>query len=313
MKNISRNPDFRYKVEAVDQKLNGLFRQYLLGNAEFDEVALEIIQTLLPKWDLIPIHRQLEKSLEELEEWDPNHEDIRGYLKDAISLVEEKMGIQPKKPQVKPAPYVPPLPHLPGVLSDGVIRDLSSTKDLITPFSEHCSVRKELTGEVKVISYGLSSYGYDIRLADDVMMFSPVQASVVDPKNFDPKILIPVKSGEGGFVTIPPHGVAIASSVEKFKIPRDLIVKGIGKSTYTRAGILVNMTPLEPEWCGHLTLEISNTTPLPARVYPGEGILQLIFFRAAVPCEVSYKDRGGKYQGAVGVTLPKLKDSVSQP
>jgi len=155
----------------------------------------------------------------------------------------------------------------------------------------------------KIISYGVSSYGYDIRAADEWKVFTNINSTVVDPKEFDEDSFVSVEGK--GFVIIPPNSFALTRSVEFLKIPRDTLVVCLGKSTYARCGIICNTTPLEPEWEGHITLEFSNTTPLPAKVYANEGVAQLLFFQGDEPCETSYKDRGGKYQGQTGVTLPK--------
>ena len=159
-------------------------------------------------------------------------------------------------------------------------------------------------GEGK-ISYGLSSYGYDIRVADEYKIFTNVYGAVVDPKAFDPKSFVDHK---GPDCVVPPNSFALARTVEYFRIPRNVLTICLGKSTYARCGIIVNVTPLEPEWEGYVTLEFSNTTPLPAKIYANEGVAQVIFLESAPDdvCETSYKDRGGKYQGQSGVTLPKI-------
>ena len=154
-----------------------------------------------------------------------------------------------------------------------------------------------------LVSYGLSSYGYDIRVSDEYKVFTDVHNCIVDPKAFDDRSFVDIK---GPSCIVPAHSFALARSVEYFKIPRGVIGLCIGKSTYARCGIVVNITPLEPEWEGHLTLEISNTTPLPAKIYSNEGIAQLIFLGAEEECETSYKDRKGKYQKQQGVTLPRI-------
>lgn len=154
-----------------------------------------------------------------------------------------------------------------------------------------------------IISYGLSSYGYDARVADTFKIFTNAYSSIVDPKNFDNKNFIDIKTD---ICTIPPNSFALAHSVEYFKIPRDVIVLCIGKSTYARCGIVVNVTPLEPEWEGHITIEISNTTPLPAKIYANEGICQCIFLKADTICKKSYSDTSGKYMKQTGITLPKI-------
>jgi dCTP deaminase len=154
-----------------------------------------------------------------------------------------------------------------------------------------------------VISYGVSSYGYDVRVGDDFKVFTNVFNTVVDPKNFDPKSFVDIKAD---VCVIPPNSFALASTIEYFRIPRDVLTVCLGKSTYARCGIIVNVTPFEPEWEGHVTIEISNTTPLPAKIYANEGIAQVLFFQSDEPCARSYKDKKGKYQAQRGVTLPRL-------
>ena len=154
-----------------------------------------------------------------------------------------------------------------------------------------------------VISYGVSSYGYDIRVADDFKVFTNVYNTVVDPKNFDPKSFVDIKAD---VCVIPPNSFALARTIEYFRIPRNVLTVCLGKSTYARCGIIVNVTPFEPEWEGHVTIEISNTTPLPAKIYANEGIAQVLFFESDEPCTVSYRDKKGKYQAQRGVTLPKI-------
>ena len=154
-----------------------------------------------------------------------------------------------------------------------------------------------------VISYGVSSYGYDVRVGDEFKVFTNVFNTVVDPKNFDPKSFVDIKAD---VCVIPPNSFALASTIEYFKIPRDVLTVCLGKSTYARCGIIVNVTPFEPEWEGHVTIEISNTTPLPAKIYANEGIAQVLFFQSDEPCAKSYKDKKGKYQAQRGVTLPRL-------
>jgi len=154
-----------------------------------------------------------------------------------------------------------------------------------------------------VISYGLSSYGYDIRVADEFKVFTNIYTTIVDPKNFDEKSFVEMK---GACCVIPPNSFALAKTVEYFRIPRNILTICLGKSTYARCGIIVNVTPFEPEWEGYATLEISNTTPLPAKIYANEGIAQVIFFEADEECLISYADKKGKYQKQMGITLPKL-------
>lgn len=171
---------------------------------------------------------------------------------------------------------------------------------MISPFEE-TQVRH--SGESRIISYGTSSYGYDARVDRYFKVFTNVHSTIIDPKKFDELSFVEF---EGDFCIIPPNSFVLATTVEYFKIPRDVLTICLGKSTYARTGIIVNTTPLEPEWEGQVTLEFSNTTPLPARVYAGEGACQFIFLRAQQPCNISYNDRGGKYQRQRGVTLPRL-------
>ena len=182
------------------------------------------------------------------------------------------------------------------VKSDKWIRKMALEHQMIEPFSEK-QVREV------VISYGLSSYGYDVRIAHEFKIFTNINHMVVDPKDFDPRSFVDF---EGEQCIIPPNSFALARTVERFKVPRDVIVVCLGKSTYARCGIIVNVTPLEPEWEGIVTLEVSNTTPLPARIYAGEGIAQMLFFQSDEVCETSYADKKGKYQSQDGLTLPRL-------
>jgi len=182
------------------------------------------------------------------------------------------------------------------IMPDSWIREMSEKTGMIEPFVE-TQKRKG------IISYGLSSYGYDARVSEDFKIFTNVNSATVDPKDF----------AQNGFVdrktdvcVIPPNSFALARTVEYFRIPRDMLVVCVGKSTYARCGIIVNVTPLEPEWEGHVTLEFSNTTPLPAKIYANEGACQFLFFKADSPCEVSYMERAGKYMKQQGVTLPKI-------
>jgi dCTP deaminase len=170
---------------------------------------------------------------------------------------------------------------------------------------EHGMIEPFVEGQVRegVVSYGLSSYGYDIRVADEFKVFTNINSTVVDPKNFDSRSFVDVKTD---ICIIPPNSFALAKTVEYFRIPRDVLTICVGKSTYARCGLIVNVTPFEPEWEGFVTLEISNTTPLPARVYANEGISQVLFFQSDEPCEVSYADKKGKYQKQQGLTLPRL-------
>lgn len=182
------------------------------------------------------------------------------------------------------------------IMPDTWIREMSQTAGMIDPFVE----TQERTN---AISYGLSSYGYDARVADEFRIFTNVDNAIVDPKAFSEQSFV---ERRGEVCVIPPNSFVLARTVEYFRVPRDVLVICLGKSTYARCGIIVNVTPLEPEWEGHVTLEFSNTTPLPAKVYANEGACQFLFLKADSLCEVSYKDRKGKYMGQRGVTLPKL-------
>jgi dCTP deaminase len=182
---------------------------------------------------------------------------------------------------------------------DSWIRRMAQEKKMIEPF-EPDMVRTH-NGN-KAISFGTSSYGYDVRCAGEFKVFTNINSTIIDPKSFDPRSFVDIVGTE---CIIPPNSFALARTVEYFRIPRDVLVVCLGKSTYARCGIIVNVTPLEPEWEGHVTLEFSNTTPLPARIYANEGIAQFLFFGADEVCQTSYKDRGGKYMGQLGVTLPK--------
>lgn len=188
---------------------------------------------------------------------------------------------------------------MPSIKSDIWIRE-ASKNGMIEPFES--GQVSHVNGE-KIVSYGTSSYGYDVRCADEFKIFTNINSAVVDPKNFSDDSFIDVQSD---VCIIPPNSFALARTVEYFKIPRDVLVVCLGKSTYARCGIIVNVTPLEPEWEGHVTLEFSNTTPLPAKIYANEGVAQMLFFQSDEVCETSYADRGGKYQGQTGVTLPRL-------
>lgn len=183
-----------------------------------------------------------------------------------------------------------------GVKADTWIRKMAKEHGMIEPFVD---------GQVRegVISYGLSSYGYDVRVTDHFKIFTNVHSAVVDPKHFDPQSFVDF---HGDICVIPPNSFVLAQTVEYFRIPRDVITICLGKSTYARCGLIVNVTPFEPEWEGYVTLEISNTTPLPARVYANEGIAQVVFFHADEACEVSYADRNGKYQKQQSIVLPRI-------
>jgi dCTP deaminase len=182
------------------------------------------------------------------------------------------------------------------VKPDHWIRRMCQQHGMIEPFAE-----KQIRSGV--ISYGISSYGYDMRIADEFKIFTNVNSTIVDPKAMDPGCMIDFK---GPVAIIPPNSFALGRTVEYFRIPRNVITVTLGKSTYARCGVITNVTPFEPEWEGFVTLEISNTTPLPAKIYANEGIAQVLFFESDEVCETSYKDKAGKYQAQIGITLPRL-------
>lgn len=184
--------------------------------------------------------------------------------------------------------------------SDKWIRRMAVEQKMIEPFAEN--LVRETNGK-KIVSYGLSSYGYDLRVAEEFKVFTNVYNSIVDPKNFRPDAFVDIK---GEACVIPPNSFALARSVEYFRIPRNVLTLCIGKSTYARCGIIVNVTPFEPEWEGYVTLEISNTTPLPAKIYAGEGLAQVLFFVAEEVCDISYADRKGKYMKQMEITYPSI-------
>jgi dCTP deaminase len=185
------------------------------------------------------------------------------------------------------------------IKSDNWIRRMAKSDAMIEPFEAE---QVRYVNEQRVISYGTSSYGYDVRCADEFKVFTNIHSAIVDPKAFDAKSFVDIK---GDVCVIPPNSFALASTVEYFRIPRNVLTICLGKSTYARCGIIVNVTPLEPEWEGHVTLEFSNTTNLPAKIYAHEGVAQVLFLESDEVCETSYKDRGGKYMGQRGVTLPR--------
>jgi len=182
------------------------------------------------------------------------------------------------------------------IKSDRWIREMPQKHGMIEPFGDS-QVR------AGVVSYGLSPYGYDIPVADEFKVFTNINTTVIDPKSFDPRSFVDIKAD---VCIVPPNSFALARTIEYFRIPRDVLTICLGKSTYARCGIIVNVTPFEPEWEGFVTLEISNTTPLPAKIYANEGLAQVLFFQSDEPCERSYADKKGKYQGQQGVTLPKI-------
>ena len=184
------------------------------------------------------------------------------------------------------------------IKSDRWIKEMAETKRMIVPFVDGQVAKQNSHG---IISYGSSSYGYDVRCSNEFKVFTNINSTIIDPKNFDTRNFVDVVAD---VCIIPPNSFALARTVEYFKIPRNVLTICLGKSTYARCGIIINVTPLEPEWEGHVTLEFSNTTTLPAKIYANEGVAQMLFFESDEPCLVSYKDRKGKYQGQTGVTLP---------
>lgn len=186
-----------------------------------------------------------------------------------------------------------------GLKSDKWIKEMCQKYQMIDPFCEN----QVGTG---LVSYGLSSYGYDIRVGSEFMIFTNIGATLVDPKNFDENSVVKVDASKDKYCLVPPNSFALARTVEYFKMPRNVLAICLGKSTYARCGIIVNVTPFEPEFEGHITIEISNTTPLPAKIYVNEGIAQVLFLEGDEACEVSYKDKKGKYQGQKGITLPRI-------
>jgi len=185
------------------------------------------------------------------------------------------------------------------IKSDNWIRRMARDHQMIEPF-EPGQVR-EVNGR-RIVSYGTSSYGYDVRCASEFKIFTNINSTIVDPKNFDERSFVDFN---GDVCIIPPNSFALARTVEYFRVPRNVLILTVGKSTFARCGVIVNVTPLEPEWEGHVTLEFSNTTTLPAKIYANEGVAQMLFFESDEVCATSYADRGGKYQGQRGVTLPK--------
>jgi len=185
------------------------------------------------------------------------------------------------------------------IKSDNWIRRMADSHGMIEPF-EPGQVRTR--GQGRMVSYGTSSYGYDVRCAPEFKVFTNINSAIVDPKAFDANSFVDVARE---VCIIPPNSFALARTIEYLRIPRNVLTICLGKSTYARCGIIVNVTPLEPEWEGHVTLEFSNTTPLPAKIYANEGVAQMLFFESDEVCSVSYRDRGGKYQGQTGVTLPR--------
>ena len=190
------------------------------------------------------------------------------------------------------------------IKSDRWIQKMAQEQGLITPFTAN---QISHNGGRRIVSYGTSSYGYDVRCANEFKVFTNINSAIVDPKQFDESSFVSIKAD---VCMIPPNSFALARTIEYFRIPRNILTLCVGKSTYARCGIIVNVTPLEPEWEGHVTLEFSNTTPLPAKIYANEGVAQMLFLQSDEICRVSYRDRDGKYQGQKGVTLPKMAEDL---
>lgn len=298
---MDNNPSLRLWAEKYNELLHGSLNRYLMGTESLEEALLEVVERLYLQQDLSLIRFYLDRAMKDLTD-DPEHKVSLEYLEHIHTLVENKIvarvtGTTPESPA---APFGDGY----GILSDRAIRRLSGEGGMIEPFNERQVTRTE--GKPS-ISHGLSSYGYDARVAPEFKVFTNVYGAEIDPKNFDPQSFVDVRANAEGFIRVPPNSFALGRTMEYFRIPRDVLVICLGKSTYARCGIIVNVTPLEPEWEGHVTLEFSNTTPLPARIYAGEGACQFIFLRGSDPCETSYRDRGGKYQGQTGVTPPRMK------
>lgn len=281
----------RLWAERYNHKLEGALEQYLIGNRPLEECLAEVVTDLHPKRDLTDVVAMLEAKVREL---DPELESppIVEFLEKIQDILEEKGHV--KKGTDKPT----------GILSDRDIRDLALNQGMITPFVDSQVTKAEKS---LAISYGLSSCGYDVRVGNTFRVFTNTYGAVIDPKNFDPQNFTEVEAKDG-FIILPPNGFAVGLSVEKFNIPRDIVVLCEGKSTYARCGVVCFLTPLEPEWEGYATLNFCNGTPNPAKVYANEGVAQFLFQRTTTPCEVSYKDRGGKYQGTTSITTPRMKD-----
>lgn len=288
-------------AEKNNETLNFVFTQYLLGNRSFDESALDALEGLMEedttKVDGV-IGRIEEKmrSLAGVQEEEYQAEEMLEFLEEVMDLLKDQLVATGPKPDLLTAPVGGP-----GILPDHEIT-LLARAGMIEPF-EPVQVSK-VDGR-RVLSYGVSSYGYDARVADEFKVFTNTYGTIVDPKNFDDRSFVDVRAKDG-YIIIPPNSFVLGRTVERFRIPRDVLVVCVGKSTYARTGLIVNVTPLEPEWTGHVTLEFSNTTPLPAKLYANEGACQFLFFRGSSPCKTSYSDRKGKYQGQTGVTPPRM-------
>jgi dCTP deaminase len=292
--------NLRAWAEKNNETLNCVFTQYLLGNRSFEESALDALEVLMEdhtdtKAD--EVIRRIEEKMRSLsgkQEEEYLAEEMLEFLEEMSDILKDRSAEH--EPDLSAAPVGGP-----GILPDHEIT-LLARAGMIEPF-EPVQVSK-VDGR-RVLSYGVSSYGYDARVADDFKVFTNTYGTIVDPKNFDDRSFVDVRAKDG-YIIIPPNSFVLGRTVERFRIPRDVLVVCVGKSTYARTGLIVNVTPLEPCWEGHVTLEFSNTTPLPAKLYANEGACQFLFFRGSSPCKTSYSDRKGKYQGQTGVTPPRM-------
>lgn len=288
--------DLRYWADKYNSLTNYAFTRFLTGNLSFDECAREALERVLDDHlgNTSDVIDKIEQVMESLED----NEDVGGEV---LEKLEEAKSMLENRFQTEGETEIPFPTGASGILPDHEIVALAQA-GMITPFESSQVSKRE--GQ-KVISYGVSSYGYDARVADEFKVFTNTYGAVIDPKNFDERGFVDVRARDG-YVVVPPNSFVLGRTVERFRIPRDVLVVCVGKSTYARTGLVVNVTPLEPEWEGHVTLEFSNTTPLPAKLYANEGACQFLFFRSSSPCKTSYADRKGKYQGQSGVTLPRL-------
>lgn len=291
-------------AERFDPRLQGALTQYLLGNTSLEQVLIPVVERLYPRHDLSDVMTTITAKVKELDP-DSDGGDVVDFLEKLVGMLESKSE------RAQPALFHTQAPVLgePGLLTDRQIRELVKTHGMIDPFHDGQITHAPDPQSISklTISYGLSSCGYDVRVDRTFKVFTEAFGCVIDPKAFDSKNFVEVTANDEGFIRLPPHGFALGKSVERFNIPRNILVDCRGKSTYARCGIVANLTPMEPEWEGHATLALSNTSPAPVKVYAGEGAAQFLFFRTAIPCEVSYKDRGGKYQGATDSLPPKMK------
>ena len=287
--------DLRIWAEKHNPSTGYAFTQFLLGNRTFEECARDAIERVLSASET-NVQLAVEGVEQALRDITDENGDAGTVTDAALQKLEDVLDLL----QGELTEGSSRLPSH-GVLPDYEIATLARA-GMIEPF-EASQVSKR-DGQ-RVLSYGVSSYGYDARVADEFKVFANTYGTVVDPKDFDERSFVDVRAKDG-YIVIPPNSFVLGRTVERFRIPRDVLVVCVGKSTMARVGIIVNVTPLEPEWEGHVTLEFSNTTPLPAKLYANEGACQFIFLRSPSPCKTSYADRKGKYQGQTGVTLPRM-------